>query len=252
MDSLRLYQILTRRGEYSLAEWRGARREFEDCCAGNDTVRRGFVMTKGPHSAIAKDYFDEVLGVLYFCECLGAQDEERLEIAPRNSSVFDFKFRGLTLQVTIAIPDWRVALQVKSSEADSPGSQRARRTRKLNREGFVVGSGILAHSLEYVEQPSMQSREKGIAACSLGISCALNAKAEKAKEAAGVADILVIYGAELNAFGPAPSLSIFEAMLRGVTPGEALSAYKHVYVTSSADGWLAQWRPHENSWQIGK
>jgi hypothetical protein len=254
IESLSLFRILTQRGAYALKNWRDARREFNEVCATNAAVRR-IGLGKGPYSQFAKDWYDEALGMLYFCDCQGARDEEQLEIAPSYHPAFDFRFRELSVQLTVAIPDWRGTLERTPdlrAEQLHPGLQRARRNQKLGAIGWAFSHESLTDSLDYVEPPGMRSREQGIAACHVGVLNALSEKAKKVEKAAAVADVLVVYGPGLNDFGSNPPLEIFAKMLDCATPCKCLSAYKDIYVVSSAPGWLAQWQAGESAWKVGR
>ena len=234
--------MLRERGTYPLSQWRSAWEEFN---------RSGHA-ARSADNHFNKDWFDEVLAVLYFAEWTKLPDATPLEMAPPKVSVWDFKLGGSTVQVTIALPDWRELGDIRDPLDErqfNPGVQRARRGEKLSRDGFVSSHALVNPNLEYVHAPGMRSREEGIKACKRGIEQALGRKACKAAEACDHADMLLVYGAELNAFGPEPRLKIFESMLENVAPPQALSEYKSIIVLISAPGWIREWASAERRWR---
>lgn len=242
-DLTRLEVMLRQRGRHQLGEWRQARAEF------NASPRA----TQALDARFEGDWYDEVLGVLYYADWTSTPDHEWLELAPPKEPVWDLKLADKLVQVTLAFPDWRVLLAERAPKEDrqyNAGVQRKRRSDKRGRDGLVFSHGLVTPQLGYVEEHEMRSREEGIAACRKGIEDALNSKAEKASRANKVADMLLVYGPELNAFDSMPTTQPFYSMLLGVRPPQALSAYQSVVVVSSAPGWVAEWNASAERWLL--
>jgi hypothetical protein len=242
-QELRARQILQERGVYPLSVWRDARLELNS----SESAARA------ADNRFNKDWYDEVLAVLHWADWAEMPDTLLLEIAPSKQPTWDFKLGASTIQVTIALPDWkavRCGHALLGERPYEPGVQRARRNEKLARDGFVFGHGLIKPDLEYAEPPSARSREEGIDACKLGVQCALDNKAKRSAPAKALADVLLIYGAELNAFGPRAPIALFERTLEGTKPPLALSTYKRILVVSSAPGWASEWNGTEGRWKL--